>query len=209
MAVDTTPTQTPITPSHPHPELGSQGLSSQQYRFLLGVVRSIKKVREASPFLKPVDTVALGIPHYHTVIKHPMDFGTVERKLLSSNPGKPDTNLSNPRYHSAEEFIQDVRLIFSNCLTFNGPDHVVSGLAKRVEEHFDKQMKGFSGTEVRKHAPFPTYKMPTGWTVETSQTRREESFTRSCSLHSHRICPSTKESATPSCFQLYDRCPQE
>ena len=31
----------------------------------------------AGPFLEPVDAVALGIPDYLNVIKHPMDFGTI------------------------------------------------------------------------------------------------------------------------------------
>lgn len=70
-----------------------------------------------------------------------MDFSTVERKLGSSNPAKPDPNSNNPHYNNADEFIGDVRLIFSNCVTFNGPDHAVTAMGKRVEETFDKQIK--------------------------------------------------------------------
>jgi bromodomain-containing factor 1 len=93
------------------------------------------------PFLKPVDAVALNIPHYPTIIKYPMDFSTVERKLVASNPAKPDPNTENPRYASTDQFIIDVRRIFSNALTFNGPDHVVTQMGKRVEAIFDKQLK--------------------------------------------------------------------
>jgi bromodomain-containing factor 1 len=79
-----------------------------------------------------------------------MDFSTIERKLASSNPAKPDPNPQNPRYWNAEEFVTDVRLIFSNCLTFNGPDHAIVLMGKRVEEVFDKQMKHMPATiEVR------------------------------------------------------------
>jgi len=70
-----------------------------------------------------------------------MDFATIEQKLNSSNPAKPDTNPQNPRYCHADEFVVDVRLIFSNCSTFNGPDHPVTAMGKRVEEVFDKQLK--------------------------------------------------------------------
>jgi len=70
-----------------------------------------------------------------------MDFSTIERKLGSSNPAKPDLNAQNPRYYHADEFVADVRLIFSNCITFNGPDHAVTAMGKRVEEVFDKQVK--------------------------------------------------------------------
>jgi bromodomain-containing factor 1 len=104
-------------------------------------VRNLKKLKDAAPFLRPVDPTALGIPHYPSIIKNPMDFSTIERKLTASNPIKPDPNPSNPRYTNAEEFVSDVRLIFSNCLTFNGPDHVVTASGKRVEEIFDKQVK--------------------------------------------------------------------
>ena len=70
-----------------------------------------------------------------------MDFSTIDRKLASSNPAKPDPNPNNPRYLSADEFIADIRLIFSNCLLFNGPDHPVTQMGKRLEATFDKQIK--------------------------------------------------------------------
>ena len=70
-----------------------------------------------------------------------MDFSTIDRKLASSNPAKPDPNPANPRYYHADEFIADVRLIFKNCLAFNGPDHPITAMGRRVEEVFDKQIK--------------------------------------------------------------------
>ena len=70
-----------------------------------------------------------------------MDFSTIERKLASSNPAKQDANSANPRYFSADDFISDVRLIFQNCITFNGPDHAITAMGKRVELVFDKQIK--------------------------------------------------------------------
>lgn len=98
--------------------------------------------------MKPVDVVALNIPHYTSVVKNPMDFATIERKLQSSNPAKPDSNPSNPRYHHADEFVADVRLIFSNCLTFNGDSHVITAMSRQVAEVFDKQMKNLPPPEV-------------------------------------------------------------
>ena len=35
----------------------------------------------AEPFLQPVDPVALNIPDYFRIIKHPMDLGTVRSKV--------------------------------------------------------------------------------------------------------------------------------
>ena len=119
----------------------SSTFSIAQFKFCQSCIRTLKKLKDAVPFLKPVDIVALNIPHYASIIKHPMDFSTIDRKLNSSNPAKPDPNPQNPRYHNADEFVADVRLVFTNCLTFNGPDHIIVAMGKRVEEIFDKQMK--------------------------------------------------------------------
>lgn len=107
----------------------------------MSTVRTLKKMKDAGPFLQPVDPILLNIPHYPSIIKNPMDFSTVERKLQASNPVKPDSNLVNPRYYTADEFVAEVRLIFSNCVTFNGPEHAVSLMGKRLETVFDKQIK--------------------------------------------------------------------
>ncbi|KAH7883907.1 hypothetical protein F5I97DRAFT_1930123 [Phlebopus sp. FC_14] len=130
------------TPAPPMASLpGEPTLSTAQHRFCLSTVRSLKKLKDAAAFLHPVDPVALNIPHYPSIIKSPIDLGTIERKLMSSNPTKSDPNPNNPRYLNADEFIADVRLIFTNCVTFNGPDHVVSQAGKHVESVFDKQIK--------------------------------------------------------------------
>jgi len=126
--------------------------SQQQYKFCLSTVRQLKKSKDAIPFLTPVDAIGLGIPHYFTIIKHPMDFSTVEKKIQSSNPSKPDPNLANPRYRNADEFIADVKLIFQNTCTFNGLDHVISIMGKRLEAQFDKSIKHMPpAVEVRLH----------------------------------------------------------
>lgn len=105
------------------------------------MLRTLKRMKDAGPFVKPVDPVALAIPHYPTIIKRPMDFETVERKLNAANPAKPDSNPANPRYLNVDQFVQDIRLIFTNCVTFNGPEHPVTAMGKRVEAVFDKQIK--------------------------------------------------------------------
>jgi hypothetical protein len=105
------------------------------------MIRTIRKLKDAVPFLSPVDPVALNIPHYSSVIRHPMDLATVQRKLHSSNPQKPDPNPSNPRYNNTAEFIADLRLIWENCATFNGPDHFVTQMARRLESICERQIK--------------------------------------------------------------------
>ncbi|ESK98428.1 transcription regulator [Moniliophthora roreri MCA 2997] len=143
-----------------HPLSESPSLNVQQYRFCQSTIRTLKKMKDAGPFLRPVDPVALNIPHYPSIVKHPMDFSTIERKLTASNPAKPDPNPANPRYMTAEEFIADIKLIFSNCLLFNGPDHVVTAMGKRVEEVFDKQIKNLPPVEKQSTPPRPIAAAP-------------------------------------------------
>ncbi|EGO04328.1 hypothetical protein SERLA73DRAFT_68025 [Serpula lacrymans var. lacrymans S7.3] len=122
------------------PRVHESSISVAQYRFCLSTIRSLKKLKDSGPFLLPVDPVVLNIPHYPSIIKKPMDLATIERKLLSSNPAKLDPD-PHPRYLTAEDFILDVRLVFNNCVTFNGPDHAISQMGRRVEAVFDKQIK--------------------------------------------------------------------
>lgn len=125
----------------------SPPLSIPQHRFMLATVRTLKRMKEAGPFLQPVDPNALGIPHYPTIITHPMDLGTVERKLQASNPTKPDANSVVGRYSTVDEFTADIRLIFANCEKFNGPEHAVTLMGKRVEQVFDKQIRQLPASE--------------------------------------------------------------
>ncbi|CAH0388225.1 unnamed protein product [Bemisia tabaci] len=85
-----------------------------------------KKLKKwAWPFEKPVDAEWLGLTNYHEVIKKPMDLSTVKSKL------------ENFEYKNSKEFAADVKLIFSNCRQYNGPEHEVVGMASKIEEIFD------------------------------------------------------------------------
>ena len=145
------------TPTHTQPPASSlpatTSLTQAQHKFCLSTLRNLKKSKDARPFLYPVDIVAMNIPHYPEIITHPMDFATIEEKLNSSNPAKPDPNPQKPRYHTADQFIADVRLIFSNCVKFNGSEHAISMMGRRLEELFDKSIKNIPPPEEAKPAP--------------------------------------------------------
>ena len=75
-----------------------------------------------------------------------MDFGTIDKKLTASNPAKkpePATAASakEPRYYSVLEFFADLKLVFDNCYLFNGPDHIVSQCAKKLEAIVERLSK--------------------------------------------------------------------
>ncbi|KAK7025868.1 Bromodomain-containing protein, partial [Favolaschia claudopus] len=114
----------------------------QEIQYCSSTIHGLKKQKDAPPFLYPVDPDALGIPHYSTIVRSPMDLSTIERKLNSSNPSNDP---EHPPYSTADEFIADVRLVVKNCLSFNGIDHPISAMAKRLEELFDKQIKNLPG----------------------------------------------------------------
>jgi bromodomain-containing factor 1 len=133
-------------PSPETPAIQTSLISPNQHRFCLSTVRTLKKLKDAPPFLKPVDPIALNIPHYPTIVKHPMDLGTVEQKLLASKSNVVDGN-SADRYYHVNQFVQDVKLVFQNCYDFNGHEHLISMMAKRLEAVFDKQIKQMPPTE--------------------------------------------------------------
>lgn len=80
-------------------------------------------------FKKPVDVVALKIPDYFNVIKNPMDLGTIKEKLGSG------------KYTSPLEFLADVRLTFSNAMTYNPPGNDVHVMADVLRKFFELRWK--------------------------------------------------------------------
>ena len=66
----------------------------------------IKTMQESWPFMKPVNKKQ--VKDYYEKIKQPMDLETISRKI------------SSHKYHSRQEFITDMELIYQNSLAFNG-----------------------------------------------------------------------------------------
>ena len=94
-------------------------------RFCNEILRELFNKRHSAyawPFYKPVDASALGLHDYHTIIKKPMDLGTVKTKM--------DSRL----YSSPEQFAEDVRMIFKNCYVYNPDTHDVVAMARKLEE---------------------------------------------------------------------------
>lgn len=77
------------------------------------------------PFMNPVDPVALNIPTYHSIIKKPMDFGTMKAKL------------DHGEYENAKEFEADARQVFQNCYRFNPPTDPINHTGHQFEALFD------------------------------------------------------------------------
>ncbi|CAL4999618.1 unnamed protein product [Urochloa decumbens] len=78
-------------------------------------------------FNSPVDPVALGLQDYFTIIKHPMDLGTIRARL------------SKGQYRNPKEFADDVRLTFHNAMTYNPKGQDVHFMAEQLLGIFEAQ----------------------------------------------------------------------
>ena len=75
-------------------------------------------------FHEPVDPVKYNIMDYFDIITNPMDLGTVKKKL------------NHNAYEKAQDFVDDMRLIWQNCYKYNGEVHDISKCAREVETSF-------------------------------------------------------------------------
>eukprot|EP01017_Pseudomicrothorax_dubius_P027379 TRINITY_DN3145_c0_g5_i1.p1 TRINITY_DN3145_c0_g5~~TRINITY_DN3145_c0_g5_i1.p1 ORF type:complete len:575 (+),score=82.61 TRINITY_DN3145_c0_g5_i1:309-2033(+) len=91
------------------------------------VLGMLWKMKGAYLFHHPVDPVRLGIPDYFDIVRSPMDLGTIRTKL--------QTNV----YQSCKEFVEDVRLVFSNCILYNGTESEVGRIGVAMQAEFRLQ----------------------------------------------------------------------
>jgi len=90
------------------------------------LISMLWKVKDADLFYKPVDPIELGLPTYFEIVKHPMDFSTIKRKL------------SNFSYTNFNEFCNDMNLVFDNCYLFNGKESLVGNMCTNVKSEYNK-----------------------------------------------------------------------
>ncbi|KAL4918542.1 hypothetical protein BDW62DRAFT_181068 [Aspergillus aurantiobrunneus] len=90
------------------------------------VLSELKAMTEhSSAFLTRVNK--RDAPDYYAVIKHPMDLGTMTKKLKAL------------QYKSKQEFVDDLNLIWSNCLKYNtNPEHFLRKHAVYMKKETEK-----------------------------------------------------------------------
>ena len=70
-----------VQPSFQPPPGRTPSLTNQLKFLSTYVLRALWAHKFAGPFRQPVDAVRLNLPDYHTVVLHPMDMGTVKRRI--------------------------------------------------------------------------------------------------------------------------------
>jgi hypothetical protein len=116
----------------------SNKANNDALRKCYNLVQKLKKHPASGPFLIPVDVVALGLYDYNTVVKEPMDLGTVENKLKQGY------------YFSAADFADDTRKIWNNAFLYNMKGSPIYYLTTEMSVLFEKlykEVESFSSTD--------------------------------------------------------------
>jgi len=127
-----------------------RGKPSKQMMFCQKILRELHTGRShiafTWPFLEPVDVEGLGLYDYYTVVKEPMDFSTMQKKL------------SAKQYANPEEFHDDMMLIISNCLRYNPEGQPVNKCGKDLKKFFESKWNDLPWEESPAPTPKPTPK---------------------------------------------------
>ncbi|OTF75547.1 transcription initiation factor TFIID subunit 1-like protein [Euroglyphus maynei] len=80
----------------------------------------MRSMPDSEPFHQPVNVKT--VPDYYNIITRPMDLQSIRQ------------NIRNKRYKNREEFLNDVNLIVKNSEIYNGLNHVLSAISRRLME---------------------------------------------------------------------------
>ncbi|XP_050209338.1 transcription factor GTE7-like [Mercurialis annua] len=90
------------------------------------ILSKLMKPKFGYIFNSPVDVQGLNLHDYFDIIKHPMDLGTVKKKMAEN------------AYDSPVDFAADVRLTFSNAMKYNPKGHDVYTYAEQLLLRFEE-----------------------------------------------------------------------
>ncbi len=101
----------------------------------LQIWKKMMSRKDSEFFREPVDWEGLGLYDYPVIIKNPMDLGTVKRKL------------ERGAYRRPSELAADVRLIFSNAMTYNTPNSKVYNYARTLSDFWESSWAQIANTD--------------------------------------------------------------
>ena len=88
------------------------------------LMQTLQRNAKSYIFAEPVNVEALRIPDYYTIVKKPMDFGTIKMKLKEG------------QYSKLQEFMEDMDLVFYNCRLYNGIESEVGQIGTSIQEEY-------------------------------------------------------------------------
>jgi len=141
-----------LAPQEYHP-------SSLAYAACEAVLSFLRSDERMEPFMHPVDPVELEIPDYFSVIKHPMDFSTVEKNLSEGTYGRipPGRGDASPVARMLRgSFRSHIILMFDNALTFNSGGDWVHSYATHLKKAASKKIEALASKAEREYERHPT-----------------------------------------------------
>ena len=85
------------------------------------IIEKMNAHKYSWPFQEPVSKV--DVPDYYEIITDPIDLKSIQRKLSAN------------QYTDKDNFIKDVKKIFTNAKTYNQPETIYYKSAKELEEY--------------------------------------------------------------------------
>ncbi|XP_030517224.1 transcription factor GTE4-like [Rhodamnia argentea] len=161
------------------------GMGTKFFKSCSSLLDKLMKHEYGWVFNTPVDVKGLGLHDYYSIIKHPMDLGTVK------------TRLNRNWYKSPKEFAEDVRLTFDNAMTYNpaGQDvHVMAEILFKIFEDRWAIIESDYNREIRFALDYDMGLLPT----PTSR----KAFPRPPPLDMRRILDRSESMAHPSDMRL-------
>ncbi|GLT94022.1 hypothetical protein SLE2022_117850 [Rubroshorea leprosula] len=101
------------------------GMGSKIFKSCSALLERLMKHKHGWVFNAPVDVQGLGLHDYYSIIKQPMDLGTIKSRLNKN------------WYKSPREFAEDVRLTFRNAMTYNPKGQDVHIMAEELSKIFE------------------------------------------------------------------------
>ncbi|GLT37412.1 hypothetical protein SLA2020_117300 [Shorea laevis] len=103
------------------------GMGSKIFKSCCSLLERLMKHKHGWVFNAPVDVQGLGLHDYYSIIKQPMDLGTIKSRLNKN------------WYKSPREFAEDVRLTFRNAMTYNPKGQDVHLMAEQLSKIFEEK----------------------------------------------------------------------
>lgn len=107
--------------------LARQPRRNPSHSLLIHLLSALQTSSSAWPFLQPVNGDE--VQDYYSVIKEPMDLGTMESKL------------DKDQYESVEDFVRDLLLLVRNCKRYNAETTPYAKAANKLEKEMWRKVR--------------------------------------------------------------------